>query len=120
MINIKDNRKTVISRPSADNKKVSGVLDVKDNLNKSGNKDSIKLVATEDVQNILDKAKVETEAIRSKIATSITNVLHVPECLLATKAKFTTEVLSGLDVHQMLSLYNRILGFERRIRRNAK
>jgi len=109
MIAIKDNRKTVISRPSADDKK-----------NKSGNKNSVKLVATEDVQNILDKAKVETEAIRTKLATSITNVLHVPECLLATKSRFTTEVLSGLDVHQMLSLYNRILGFERRIRRNAK
>ena len=108
----KDNRKTVISRPSASDKM--------NNLNKSGNKDSIKLVATEDVQNILDKAKVETEVIKTKLATSITNVLHVQECLLATKAKFTTEVLSGLNVHQMLSLYNRILGFERRIRRNAK
>jgi len=115
MINVKDNRKTVISRPK------STTTEIKvDSLGKSGNKDSIKLVATEDVQNILDKAKVETEAIRTKLATSITNVLHVPECLLATKSRFTTEVLSGLDVHQMLKLYNRILGFERRIRRNAK
>jgi len=107
-----NNRKTVISRPT--------VSDKMDNIGKSGNKDSVKLVAIEDVQNIVNNAKQETEDIRIKLAKSITEVLHVPECLLATKGKFTKEVLDSLDVHQMLSLYNRIIGFERRITKNAK
>ena len=106
-----NNRKTVISRPT--------VSDKMDNIGKSGNKDSVKLVAIEDVQNIVNNAKQETEDIRIKLAKSITEVLHVPECLLATKGKFTKEVLDSLDVHQMLSLYNRILQHERRIL-NAK
>jgi len=107
-----NNRKTVISRPT--------VSDKMDNIGKSGNKDSVKLVAIEDVQNIVNNAKQETEDIRIKLAKSITEVLHVPECLLATKGKFTKEVLDSLDVHQMLSLYNRIIEFERRITKNAK
>ena len=110
-----NNRKTVISRPAKNADDYTEPFN-----NKSGNKDSVKLVAIEDVQNIVNNAKQETEDIRIKLAKSITEVLHVPECLLATKGKFTKEVLDSLDVHQMLSLYNRIIGFERRITKNAK
>ena len=123
-----NNRKTVISRPT--------VSDKMDNLGKSGKKEivdtkkekkqwnktanSIGLIAKDDVKDIIDNAKKEVEEIRNRIAKSITDILHVPECSLVTKAEFTKQVLSGLDVHQMLSLYNRLVGFERRIRRDAK
>jgi len=110
-----NNRKTVISRPAetADDY-------TKPFKNKSGNKDSVKLVAIEDVQNIVNNAKQETEDIRIRLAKLTADVLHAPECLLVTKGNFIKEVLDNLDVHQMLTLYNRIIGFERRISNNAK
>ena len=106
------NRKTVISRP-VKHKDLRGQTPSK-------NPNSIGLIAKDDVKDIIDNAKKEVEEIRNRIAKSITDILHVPECSLVTKAEFTKQVLSGLDVHQMLSLHNRLVGFERRIHRDAK
>ena len=120
-------RKTVISKPvkhrdlRGQTPSKRAILDAekeKKQWNKTAN--SIGLIAKDDVKDIIDNAKKEVEEIRNRIAKSITDILHVPECSLVTKAEFTKQVLSGLDVHQMLSLHNRLVGFERRIRRDAK
>lgn len=102
MIAIKDNRKTVISRPK------STTTEIKvDNLNKSGNKDSIKLVATEDVQDIINDAKADADEIRQKLLISMTDILFEPN-EFGAKVELRNR-MSKLDVHEVFELHKAIL-----------
>ena len=106
------NRKTVITRKE---KHI-----VEDNKNKTGNKDSVKLVAIEDVQNVVNQYQKETEDIRLRIAKSITDILCVGQHSLEARTKFREEILGNLDASKALTLYNKLIEFERRINSNAK
>ena len=65
------NRKTVISRPT--------VSDKIDNLGKSGNKDSIKLVSTKDVENIVQKAQDNVNEVTIPSPVNVHIPLHVAD-----------------------------------------
>ena len=93
------NRKTVISRPT--------VSDKIDNLGKSGNKDSIKLVSTKDVEDILNDAKSNLSVLKQKILCSITDIL-LESNEVGAKTQLRTE-LSNLDIHQAFALQKAII-----------
>ena len=98
-LKVTDNRKTVISRPSASDKM--------DNLDKTGNKDSIKLVAMKDVENIVQKAQDSVNTVTVNISKAITDLLYEP---VEFTAKTTMRKdLATLDVHKMFRLHQAIL-----------
>ena len=98
-LKVTDNRKTVISRPSASDKM--------DNLNKTGNKDSIKLVATKDVEDIIRGAQDSVNEIRQKLLISITDILFEPD-EFGAKTELRNR-MKTLNVHDVFELHKAIL-----------
>ena len=93
------NKKTVISRPT--------VSDKIDNLGKSGNKDSIKLVSTKDVENIVQKAQDNVNEVTINISKAITDLLYEPDEFTAKTSM--RKDLETLDVHKIFRLHQAIL-----------
>ena len=90
MINVEDNRKTVISRPSANE-----------------HKDDSRLVAIEDVEDIVQKAQDSVNKVSTNISKAITDLLYEPDEFRAKTSM--NKDLETLDVHKMFRLHQAIL-----------